>query len=42
MTHEIGDRVTPLMDKAVAIHGDGGATVIARRLGSVHTLITIR
>ncbi|HEX3284691.1 MAG TPA: hypothetical protein VHT50_08545 [Mycobacterium sp.] len=42
MTDEIGDRVTPLMDNAVAIHGYGGVMVIASHLGSVHTLITIR
>src|SRR5215211_7129960 len=40
MTRDLGDRVAPLMDDAVAIHGHGGALVLVRRPGSVHTLIT--
>jgi hypothetical protein len=41
MTRDLGDRVAPLMDDAVAIHGHGGAQVLVRRPGSVHTLITV-
>jgi SAM-dependent methyltransferase len=42
MTRDLGNRVPPLVDDAVAIHGYGGALVLVRRPESVHTLITIR
>jgi hypothetical protein len=42
MTHNLGDCITPLMDDAVAVDGHGGALIITSRLGSVHTLITVR
>jgi hypothetical protein len=42
MTHNLGDSITPLMDDAVAVDSHGGALVITSRLGSVHTLITVR
>jgi hypothetical protein len=42
MTHDLGDRITPLMDDAVAIDDHAGALVITSRLGSVHTVITVR
>jgi hypothetical protein len=31
ITHDFGDRVSPLMDDAVAIHGYRGVLVLARR-----------
>ena len=40
MTHDVRDRITPLMDDPITVDDHGGAAVMGR-LGSVHTVITI-
>src|SRR6476619_6035838 len=42
MAYDVRDGIPPLMDDALAIDGHAGALVIAGRVGSVHTLITVR
>jgi hypothetical protein len=39
MTHDVRDRITPLMDYPITVDGHGGAAVLGR-LGSVHTVLT--